>query len=308
MNFRSRQLTGFVVAARLSSFSGAARELSITQPAFSQLIKDLEESIGVRLFQRTTRRVELTEAGQNFLARVERPLDDLQDAFSYLREHAAGRRGRVVLAVLPSIAVAYAIQTLAAFKKVFPGITVKLIEDHNRNLIQRVLQKEVDFAIGTLVQEHHELSFRKLLTDELLAVFPKNHRFGAIRHLTWRDIVSEPLILTPHASGVRELVAMAFAHVHRRLDPAYEVANTATAVAMVRAGIATTFVPRVAVDELNMSGLQIARIYGPLQRRDIGIIVRADRPLSSAAIAYVEMLFKTETAKLRLKSVPEVAG
>ncbi len=293
MNFRLRQILGFVAAARLRSFTGAARELSMTQPAFSQLIKELEVSIGIRLFQRTTRKIELTEAGQNFLARVERPLDDLQEASKYIRDLAAGRRGRMVLATLPSIAVGCAIHALARFRIAFPNITVRLIEDHNQNLIQRVLHREVDFAIGTLPQEHHELTFRMLLRDELLVIFPKNHRFQIKQRITWADIASEALILTPQSSGVRNLVTAALAHIHSQADPAYEAANTFTAVGMVRAGIAITVVPQIAIREMNMNGLHSARIYGPLQRREIGVITRLDRPFSSVAGAYVDFLFES---------------
>lgn len=290
MNIRMRQIEGFVAAARLRSFTAAARALSMTQPAFSQLVKDLETSVGVQLFQRTTRRIELTDAGASFLARVERPLDDLRDAFGYLADRAAGRRGRVVLSVLPSIAAGYAIPALAAFKEIYPDVTVQLIEDHNRRLIERVVQREVDFAIGTLYQAHDEVLFRKLLADDLLVVYPARHRFGSRGRVTWRDLASEPLILTPHSSSVRELVTIAFAQLRIQVEPAYEVANTVTAVSMARAGIAITVVPRIAVSGLNVSDLGIARIHAPLQRRSIGIITRADRPLSGAAAGYVEML------------------
>ncbi len=290
MNFRLRQIFGFVAAARLRSFTGAARELSMTQPAFSQLIKDLEISIGIQLFQRTTRRIELTEAGQHFLARVERPLDDLQDASKYIRDLAAGHHGRIVLATLPSIAVGCAIHALAKFKSEFPNIKVRLIEDHNQNLIQRVLHREVDFAIGALPREHFELTFRLLLQDELLVIFPKNHRFQKKKRINWRDIGSEPLILTPRSSGVRDLVDAAFTHIHQQVDPIYEAANTFTAVEMVRAGIAITIAPQIASRETNLIGLRSARIYSPLQRREIGVITRLDRPLSTAAAAFVECL------------------
>lgn len=89
------------------------------------------------------------------------------------------------------------------------------------------------------------------------------------------------------------MVNAAFAHIHRQVEPVYEAANTFTAVGMVRAGIAITVVPQIAIREMNMKGVRIARIYGPLQRREIGIMARLDRPLSSAAGAYVEFIFAT---------------
>src|SRR3978361_44696 len=116
MNIKLRQLHGFVAAAAHGSFSVAARERAMPQPACSQWMRELETQLRVKLFERTTRRVELTPAGQRFLAMVQRPLDDLNDAYRYAREMAAGTRGRIVFASLPSVAFGLVTQALARFK------------------------------------------------------------------------------------------------------------------------------------------------------------------------------------------------
>jgi LysR family carnitine catabolism transcriptional activator len=246
--------------------------------------------MGIRLFERTTRKVELTEAGQDFLSRIERPLGDLEDASTFIRDLVAGRRGRIVFALLPSVAFGYAIDALADFKATYPNITVRLIEDQNENLIQKVLQNEVDFAIGSMTHEMHQLSFRKMMVDEPLVVFPKTHRFSRQSRVTWKDLVSEPLALLPRLSSLRGLAEVAFARMNIRLEPEYEIANMVTAMCMARAGMAVTILPGIALSELNMTGLQSARIHAPLLPRDIGIITRSDRTLAPAAKAYVALL------------------
>jgi DNA-binding transcriptional LysR family regulator len=291
MNLKLRQLAGFVAAARLGSFSAAARELAMTQPAFSQLIRELETALGVRLFERTTRRMELSDAGRRLLPMVERPLDDLKDAAALIREFSTGRRGRMVFASLPSVAFGFALRALALFKSRFPDIAVRMIEDQNLDLIEKVLHREVDFGIGILAATHRELSFRQLMVDELLAVFPLRHRYAAKRRLTWGDLEGEPLVLLPRRSSVREMVDAALVRSGVGAEPAYEVANMVTAMGMARAGMAVTIMPRIALAELNMDGLRSARIDGPRPLRRIGIITRANRPLAPAAAAYVEMLF-----------------
>ena len=95
MNFKLRQLEGFIAVAEGRSFSAAADRLFMTQPAFSQLIKELETVVGTRLFDRTTRKVELTEAGRVLFAQSHRPLEDLQHAYQSVSELASGRRGSV---------------------------------------------------------------------------------------------------------------------------------------------------------------------------------------------------------------------
>ena len=172
MNLKLRQLAGFVAVTRFGSFSAAARELAMTQPAFSQLIRQLEHAVGVRLFERSTRRVALTEAGTRFLAMVQQPLDDLEDAHAYIRDMATGRRGRFAFAALPSVAFTVATTALARFKADHPRTRVRLIEEQNLNIIEKVLTREIDFGVATLSAPGPELDFNLLLEDELVAVFP----------------------------------------------------------------------------------------------------------------------------------------
>lgn len=291
MSFKLRQLHGFVSAARHGSFSRAARELAMTQPAFSQMVRELETSLGLKLFERTTRRVELTEAGQRLRAMVERPLDDLDAAYRYARDMAAGRRGRIVFATLPSVAFEFAALVLARYKARHPGIIVRLIEDQNANIIERVLDREADFGIGTLEHGHPELAFRELLRDELLAVFPSRHALVQKKRITWRDLAGEPLALLPQQSSVREFADAGLAASGTAREPAYEVANMVTALGLVRAGLGATILPRIALMELNMKGLRACHIEDPRPVRHIGIITRIDRALSPPAGAYVDMLF-----------------
>src|SRR3954471_15105172 len=293
MNLKLRQLQGFAAAATHSSFSAAARELSMTQPAFSQLVRELETSLRVKLFERTTRRVELTEAGRRFLAMIQRPLDDLDEAYRFARELAAGTRGRIVFSSLPSVAFGLVTMALARFKALHPAITVRLIEDQDSNIAEKVLHREVDFGIGTLKAPRAELAFRELLPDELQAVFPARHPLTAKRRMTWRDLAASPLVLLPRQSSVRALVEQGFAAAGVARDPDYEVANMVTALSMVRAGLGVTVMPRMVLAELNMKGLAAGRIHDPRPVRSIGIVPRRDRPLSPAAAAYVELLFAT---------------
>jgi DNA-binding transcriptional LysR family regulator len=291
MSLKLRQLAGFVAVTRFGSFSAAARELAMTQPAFSQLIRQLESALGVRLFERTTRRVELTEAGTRFLAMVQRPLDDLQDAAAFMRDMAAGRRGRIAFASLPSVAFALATTALARFKSKHPGTQVRLIEEQNLNIIEKVLAREIDFGVGTLAAAQPELDFAPLIDDELVAVFPAQHRFAKRKALTWKELAGEPLVLLTGRSSVRALAEQHFAAAGLSAEPTYDVAGMVTALAMVRAGLGVTVMPRISLGELNMAALASARFALPRPTRCIGIITRKDRRLSPAAHEYVELLF-----------------
>jgi DNA-binding transcriptional LysR family regulator len=115
MNISSRQLDAFIALAQLGSFTLAAQRCHLSQPAFSALIKGLEEGVGVRLFDRSTRHVALTQEGAQFLDAAQRIRTDLGDAVQGLREAAALQRGRVSIALLPSLAAAWLPPVLALF-------------------------------------------------------------------------------------------------------------------------------------------------------------------------------------------------
>src|SRR5262245_1670489 len=120
------QLRIFVAVARLGNFTRAAERLGLSQPSLSLHIRQLEQDLGVRLFDRSTRSVALTPAGDDFLPTAERLLDDFQSAVAAVADLAARRRGRVAVAVLPSVAAELLPRAMAALHARHHGITVSL--------------------------------------------------------------------------------------------------------------------------------------------------------------------------------------
>ena len=126
MNFTLRELEAFLGVARFGNFTRAARSLHMSQPALTVRIRHLEDALGVRLLDRTTRSVALTQVGREFLPVVERVLGEIDAVAVNARELAGKRRGLVTVAALPSIASTLLPATVAAFKTSHPGITVRL--------------------------------------------------------------------------------------------------------------------------------------------------------------------------------------
>jgi LysR family transcriptional regulator, carnitine catabolism transcriptional activator len=294
MNIRFRQLHGFMAAARLKSFSDAAREIAMTQPSFSQLIRDLEVSLRVKLFERTTRHVELTDAGRQLLGNIERPLDQLEGAYKLMHDIAAGKHGRIVFA---SAGYGFVVIALAQFKARFPSTMVRLIEEQSAISIERVVNNDVEFAIGSFATPRSELVFKKIVDDELMVVYPSDHPLAKRKRISWRNLASEALVLPPQQSNIRSLVEKHFRSIGVKCEPDYEVANKGAAVSMARAKLGVTFLPRIVLDELNMSGLRASRIAEPRPTRAIGVIRRNDRPLGGVAAAYVELVSSVARAQ-----------
>lgn len=173
MNIKYRPLKAFLLAVDTGSFTHAASQLGVTQPSFTALIQDLEDVLGLRLFERTTRSISLTSAGQDFYARAQRPIADLEEAYRSLADLAAVRRGNVTLGALPSTALALLPVAVGALRQLHPALKVRVVEAHNDELVAMLRTNQIEFAVGALAEPAPDLSFTPLAEDCFAPSTPK---------------------------------------------------------------------------------------------------------------------------------------
>lgn len=305
MNINLNQLRVFVAVARLGNFTRAAERLHLSQPSMSLHIRQLEQDLGVRLFDRSTRSVALTRAGDDFLPTAERLLDDVQSAVASVADLAARRRGRVAVAVLPSVAAELLPRAIAALHARHPDITVSLRDDVAELIPARVRSGEVDFGLGAIDSIDVDIAGSPLVSDELIAVFPPSHplaQAGAAvgktcsakttcsTKTTWRALAKFPFVAMSRDSSVRRLTEQAFARNGLVLEPAFEAKYMSTAVGIIAHGLGVGTLPSSAVSMAQQAGLAHAEIRGPVMKRQIGVMTRRGRSLSPAAEALVVAL------------------
>src|SRR5712691_4611159 len=290
MNVSLHQLRIFVAVARLGNFTRAAERLNLSQPSLSLHIRQLEQELGVRLFDRSTRSVVLTRAGEDFLPTAERLLDDFQSAVASVADLAARRRGRVAVAVLPSVAAELLPRAIALLHKRHPDITVALRDDVAEHIPARVRSGEVDFGLGAIDGLDADVFGAPLFSDELIAVFPRAHPLAQVAKPTWRTVAKFPFVAMSRDSSVRRLTEQAFARNGLQLEPAFEAKYMSTAVGIIAHGLGVGTLPSSAVSMVEQAGLCHADIHAPVMKRRIGIMLRRGRSLSPAAQALVGML------------------
>jgi LysR family transcriptional regulator, carnitine catabolism transcriptional activator len=295
MNIDLHQLRSFVAVARLGNFTRAAERLNLSQPSLSLQIRQLEQELGLRLLDRSTRSVTLTRAGEDFLPTAARLLDDFQSAIGTVADLAARRRGRVAVAVLPSVAAELLPQAIALLRARHPDIVVSLRDDVAEHIPARVRSGEVDFGLGAIDGVDADLSGAPLITDELIAVLPRVHPLanGAKTtplKATWRALAKHPFVAMSRDSSVRQLTEQAFARNGLVLEPAFEAKYMSTAIGLIAQGLGVGTLPSSAVSMVRQAGLAHAEIHRPVMKRRIGIITRRGRSLSPAAQALVGML------------------
>jgi len=285
-----RQLQSFVTVARLGSFTRAARLLHLSQPALTKQVRQLEETLGVRLLDRTTRAVEPTRIGKELAPVVDQLLREIDAVVVNTKELAAKSRGVVRVAALPSISSSILPATVARFQESYPGISVIPRDVLDQPIIAMVKAEAVDFGVGSLNEADPELQFTLLFTDRMRVFFPPGSPLERKKVIELRDLVGLPLVLMDPESSVRKLVDRAFESIGELVPPVIEATYMSTAAGMVRAGLGTTILPTAALEMGDLSGLRSRLIKSPELTREIGVIQKAGRSLSPAADSFLKSL------------------
>ena len=296
MNAGPRQLRAFLAIARLGGFTKAAEALHTTQPALSAQINQLEASLGVRLFDRSTRVVTLTQVGRDLLPAVEKTIQDLESLMKRARDIAQMKTGHVAVAALPSISSTFLPQAIADFAAQFPGVSVSLDDALAERIIESIRANRVDFGItnSALVDSH--MSFLHIGSDQMVAVMPRSHRLAGMKRLTLKHLLDLPLIFMNRDSSVRRIIDDACAVQGRLPSPAYEAAFMSTAVGMVRAGLGVTLLPSSALELTVASDLACRPVADRRLTRQIGIVTKEGQSLSPAASSFIALLRKKSAA------------
>jgi LysR family carnitine catabolism transcriptional activator len=290
MNANLRQFQAFVTLAQLGSFTRAAKRLNLSQPALTVQIRQLEEAMGVRLFDRSTRMVKLTSIGRELAPTLERVLHEIDAVMVNTKELASHIKGTVTLGALPSISSNLIPSTITEFQKRYPGIVVRLRDVIAQRIVMLVKEEEVDFGIGTLRMPDPDIQFTPLLTDHLGVIFPAGHPVERRRTITLKYLTAFPLILMDPETSVRDLVDHAFESIGEVAVPAFEAVYPSTALALVKAGLGLTIQPSSSMELASSRGLKFRSIRHQGLTRQIGVIQNARRSLSPSAETFIKVL------------------
>jgi len=290
MNISLRQLRAFVSIGRLGSFTKAADALHATQPALSAQIRELEESLGVKLFDRSTRSVTLTQAGEDLLPVVDNVLGDLGSVVARARDVARRNTGRVTVAALPSLSATLMPDVVSRMRALHPGIAIVIKDALAERILGLIRADEVDLALTSAPPTDPQLQFTPLLNDRMVAVLPPGHPLARAKLVKLADILASSLVLMDRDSSVRRIVDGACASIGRMAEPAYEAAYMSTAIGLVRAGLGTTLLPSSAAELRGATDVVVRDLDAPRVERQLGILKQRRRAYSPAAEAFVAVL------------------
>ncbi len=286
MNLTVRQLRAFTLGAQFASFSEAAIRMGMTQPGYSLLIRQLEEEVGMALFRRTTRRVELTEAGREILQSAQRTLQQLDETRRRAEDFRDARQGTLNLAFVPSVGCSVLPPILSRFAEAHPGIKLAFHEAQAVGFAERVRSGQAEIGLGLLLKPDEPLAFEPLMRDCLVALLHTEHPLATRSTVTWKTLARFNSILVTNQSSVRVHADRAAAAAGLDIEPTYVLDSLTTAVGMVRAGLGYAVLPSLALRSMDLGGSVARVVEQPRAWRDIGLLTRAQFTLSPAATAF----------------------
>ena len=282
-NLSLRQLRAFDEVARQGAFAPAARELCLTQSALSESIRQLEEAVGMRLFDRTTRTVGLTSAGQAFLQDVRQAFETLEQGVQNLSDLAALRRGKVRIAAAPSVLAVLLLPALPQLRAQHPGIEVELTEDSAEGIAQRVHDGRVDFGVGAAHPAGVELVTQPLVSDRMGLVAPADEPLLRKPKLKAADVAHLPFVGLTTDTAISQLLAAAPGMPANVLQTPLRVSNPALLFDAVRQGLGVSLIPALTVQHPARGDLGFRVLDAPQIVRRTLLIQRPRRAMSPAA-------------------------
>lgn len=297
------KIRGFIAVAELGSFKLASDAIGRTQPALTTQIADLEKTLGVKLFARTTRKTILTREGKRFLVSARRALDELDNAVHELRDTAALNRGRVSLGCVPTLAAHVLPPVVAEFTRAYPAIEVVICDEVSLVLQEKVSNGELDFALCPEPGRHQSLTFDVIFTDWFVVAYADGHRFSGRSAVPLAEILAEDNLTLVKGTNLRETLDREIARQGLRFVPRYELYNHYSLGGMVEGGMGVTMLPYHAFPMLRSPRLANAPIIEPRIGREVGIVKSNWRPVTPAAQTFLDVM-----RPLLTETVDETAG
>jgi DNA-binding transcriptional LysR family regulator len=288
----TRQLAAFCAVVERASFSQAAEQLGVTQPAVSLQIRSLEKRLGLQLLDRSGRRVEPTEAGRRLYRSALRLLAQEEQLLAELGEEVEGElAGRLELGASTGPGGTVIPVVLCQFQELHPEVHVALTVSDTQRIVEQVARRELELGVVGAARRHRGVVFEPFFRDEVVLAVPRGHRF-ADRTISLDELQNEPIVLMQEGAGVRQVIddELREAGVRLRdLDVRLELGLQESARSAVLAGYGVTFISRAAVEADVVAGtLAVARVEGLDASREISLVRASGRAETRVGQAFVD--------------------
>jgi DNA-binding transcriptional LysR family regulator len=289
IRFDLDDLQAMVAVVDQGGFRAAALALHLSQPALSRRVGKLEEALGVRLFERTTRRVALTLVGREFYGRAVEILQGVEASLHNIGDLSLSQ-GEITVACVPSVAHNFLPPIMQRFHVKFPRIRLRIVDEGAHAVLNNVARGDSDFGVNFLGADEPGIDFEPILQECFVMACRFDHPLAKRRSVTWDDIGKHPYMTVAKSSGNRMVLDRARAPGGKQPHSMIEVRHVSSLLEMVKAGLGIAVVPQLAMPTDSASVLRSVALKDENITRTLGVIRRSGRVLSAAAQNFYEML------------------
>lgn len=288
----TRQLASFCAVVDNQSFSLAAEQLGVTQPAVSLQIRSLEQRLGRRLLDRSGRRVEPTEAGQRLYRSAQRMLALEEQLVEEVADASEGElAGKLEIGASTGPGGSVVPLLLCEFQRANPSLRVSLTVSDTQTIVDQVAGRELAVGIVGAARRHRGITFEPLFRDEVVLACPPGHSFAG-RTITLEELQSQAPIVMQEGAGVRQVIDDALRAAglrERHSQVSLELGLQESVKSAVAAGYGVTFISRSAIEaELSTGAIVTARVEGVEPSREISLATATGRTMQRTTAAFVE--------------------
>lgn len=293
MNVSSRQLLAFLEICKWQSFAKAADRIPMSPSGVSMLVKDLEEQVGARLFERTTRSITLTDAARRLQPVAERIVNELRTLDAVIGGTEAAVRSRLDVAATPMVSATLLPRVIRGFADTHPEVRVNLSDVEVNAVRRRVMEDEADIGLGFFIKPAVGLLRQPLCRFRLMRISPPGHGPGGLgASKPWSSLDDQPLISLPTDNPIQTLIEK---YLGRPQEERPRMNLISTLIGMVQAGHGHAVIPSFALEECLRHGLNVAMLVEPAAYLDLYLVSRRGAQIKPAALDFTESLKRAAT-------------
>jgi LysR family carnitine catabolism transcriptional activator len=289
-------IEAFIALEDCLQFTQGAKRCNVSQSAFSQMIARLEAQVGARLFDRDTRSVRLTPEGELFSRKARKIALDIDSALMEMRDYTEKRRGKLALAVPPSLAADWVPSILHKYRELYPGISLELFDTYSERGLQLLRECRVEIAVTAQPGNTGEFSARLLFEEPFQLACHTGHAIATRQELQLDDFADLPMIHLVSTESIR-VTSNSKLHKLRPLlrelhvrETGLEVEHLATLAGLIDRGMGVSVVPQLSLSQFGRTNVAMVPISRQAFMRQIFMVKRHGQSLSPAGAAFVELM------------------
>ncbi|TDD36806.1 LysR family transcriptional regulator [Saccharopolyspora elongata] len=289
-----QQLRAVQAVAASGSFTKAAAVEHISQSVLSRRIKEVERLLRVRLFDRTTRQLDTTAAGQAFLLMTGTVLDDLDTQLQRFMSYVAAQSGTVALAALPSLAAVVLPDMIRGFMPDHPEVTFEIRDGDAAEVLGNLGAGTAELGLSANGDLPHDFCFIPLLREQFYGVAHHSHRWSMQGSLSWSDFGGETVVATPPGTSIRAMTDAVFGEHSIPVSRHFNAPSVAAIGGLLRAGVGVAVLPALELQGFGLDDLVVVPVKSPNATRVTGVVYRGGQDLSPAAARFLEFVRAAE--------------